>query len=89
MATFSIDTTDLTKSFTVNSESNFNATESFDDPESDDNLAVTLEKISLSLSVFGFLANSGTLITLVKNGKTFSPKSRLLLQNQVRPLLVE
>ena len=89
MATFSIDATDLTESFTAISEFNFNRSTTVEPIDDNDNFAVILEKVSLSLSVFGFLANLGTLITLVTNGKTFSPKSRLLLQNQVRPLLVE
>ena len=79
----------VNESFTIplfNDETNSSSTTPATDTEKTDSLATALENISIILSVFGFLANLGTLITLLKHGKDFSAKSKLLLQNQVNIL---
>ena len=68
----------------INNETDLNTTiEPEKNTQDADSLAIALENISIILSVLGFLANLGTFTTLLKNGKDFSPTSRLLLQNQV------
>ena len=77
----------VAESFNVfaNTSTDYNETSSNVTNSSQNEVTLTpLDVSKIFLSALGAVINLATVITLFKHGKGFSPKSKLLLQHQVR-----